>query len=89
MFGSKCTTLPDVIAVTETRLKKDINIPDLDGYGFENVDSPTEAGGVGVNVSNNLTYCVSRDLCLNVNHCEDLWLRIKTNEGKDLIVGII
>ena len=88
MFG-KCSTLPDVIALTETRLKKGKIIPDLNNYSFECKDSPTEAGGVGVYVSNDLTYCISKDLCLNVNHCKNVWLKIKTNEGKDLIIGII
>ena len=32
-----CKKLPDVIALTETRLKKDKPIPKLDGYYFENV----------------------------------------------------
>ena len=84
-----CTVLPDVLALTETRLKADKNIPDLKDYSFEHVNSPTAAGGVGAFISNKLKYSVMNDLSLNVKNCEDIWLKVETDKGCDLIIGII
>ena len=84
-----CESLPDIIAVTETRLKTGKSIPTLDGYTFENVNSPTDAGGVGVYVSNELNYCVKTDLSLGLKYCEDIWLKLDLKDGKPLIIGII
>ena len=91
----KCQKLPDILAFTETRLNNTISNPDIEGYKFEAVHSPTSTGGVGVYISNKITYSVKKDLALNTDGCEDLWLDIgiKNKEGGDdipkFIVGVI
>ena len=92
------TRLPDIIGVTETRLEEHLSEIDIDGYEFEPCFSPTQAGGVGVYVANYLEYSVRRDLALNLDHCEDLWIEICTHaktkhtkfkDNKKIVVGII
>ena len=53
------TTLPDIIAITETRLKNSMNFGfRLQGYSIEYHDSPTNAGGVALFVKDSLAYRV-------------------------------
>jgi len=90
-----CSSLPDILALSETRLSCNKNIPTLDNYNFECVNSPSAAGGVGAYISDRLTYSVRNDLSLNLSHCEDLWLNITLNDNdsslskKCIVVGII
>ena len=93
------TKLPDVIGVTETRLDEHLTEIDIDGYDFEPCFSTTQAGGVGVYVANYLEYSIRRDLNMNLEHCEDVWVEISTqskanytkfqDEKNKLIVGIV
>lgn len=64
--------LPDLIGVTETRLDEHLTGIDIDNYDFEPCFSNTQAGGVGIYVTNYLEYAVRRDLSLNLPHCEDI-----------------
>ena len=67
-----CDTFPDILAITETKLDGKVGAPDLPGYHpFERVDSETDAGGVGVYVSNDFDFIVRDDLSLKINGCED------------------
>ena len=92
------TKLPDVIGVTETRLNEHLEQIDIDGYDFEPCFSKTQAGGVGIYVANYLESKVRRDLSMNLEHCEDIWVEIyphsrnshtKYHDGKKVIVGIV
>ena len=74
--------LPDVIGVTETRLDEHLSEIDIDGYDFEPCFSNTQAGGVGVYVADYLDFSVRRDLRMNLEHCEDMWVEIST-QGKN------
>ena len=60
---STVKSIPDIIAISETKLKDDsiynINIP---GYVFVNTNSPTNAGGVGIYTSQELEFIRRRDL---------------------------
>ena len=94
----KCSELPDIIAVSETRLIKNKHIPGFKEYLFEYVDPEKEVGGVGAYISNNLVCSVRRDLNLGAKHCEDLWISVDQNKNvpsnsKDykpnFVVGII
>ena len=83
-----CQKMPDILAFTETKLNSDSNLPNIEGYQpLEHVDSPTDAGGVGLFVRNDLPYTVRKDLSLKSPHCEDLWISIK-NEN-NFVLGVI
>ena len=63
-----CQKLPDVLAITESKLKKDDDEPYLAGYHFEGTPTKTDFGGVGVYLSNDLkTGSVRTDLKLGAN----------------------
>ena len=92
------TKLPDIIGVTETKLKEHLNEIDIDGYDFEHCSSSTEAGGAGIYVANYLEYFVRKDLSLNDETSEDMWVEITTkntsrgakySDLKNLIIGIV
>ena len=80
----KCKSYPDVLAFSETRLNSTTSNPDLQGYNFEAVHSPTSAGGVGIYISNKMNYSIKNDMSLNAEGCEDLWVDVDTkhNEGQ-------
>ena len=82
----KCSSLPNILAFTETKLNENSSIPSFPGYSFEHVNSPTQCGGVGVYLSDDLNYSIRNDLSLNLEGCEDLWLELeveKTNAGNN------
>ena len=77
-FLLKFSNPPSVIFLSKTRIKTNplinINIP---GYTFLHYPSPTNAGGVGVYVSNDVTFSENQTFRLEVQGCENLWLDIK------------
>ena len=78
---------PDIICVTETRLKTQplLNI-DISGYTFVHIDSPTTAGGVAMYISNALQFSVLNNLQLTVKECENIWIKLHDN---NLIISTI
>ena len=76
-FLSNQLCSPDIICVTETRLKTQplLNI-DISGYTFVNIDSPTTAGEVAMYISNALQFSVLNNLQLTVNECENIWIKL-------------
>ena len=78
---------PDIICVTETRLKTQplLNI-DISGYTFVHIDSPTAAGGVAMYISNALQFSVLNNLQLTVNECENIWIKL---HDSNLIISTI
>ena len=74
----KCDGLPSIIAITETKLNSSKSLPEFDGYNFENVNSCTSAGGVGIFVLDQFDYYIREDLSLGLNDCEDLWIEVNT-----------
>ena len=55
---------------------------DIDGYEFEPCFSNTNAGGVGVYIADYLESSLRRDLKMNLDHCEDVWIEINTQSKK-------
>ena len=89
-----CQRLPDVLAITESKLKKDDNEPPMPGYRFEGTPTKTDFGGVGVYLSSDLkNYSIRKDLELEADHCEDIWVDVATDQpGKEItnvVIGII
>ena len=71
--------LPDIIAITETKLAKNqivVNI-DFEGYNFIHSDSSSGAGGVGLYIKNFLTFTLKKELDLNINSVENIWIKLK------------
>ena len=50
------------------------------------MDSPTSAGWVAVSVSNELRIEIASNLSLNIDGCENMWIRLC---HLDIILGII
>ena len=91
-----CSVLPDILAFTETKLDEGKHVPEFKNYTFENIDSLTSCGGVGLYISNHLKYTLRPDLSLKCKQSEDIWVDIASksnsetaNDGGNLIVGVI
>ena len=96
-----CNELPDILALTETWLKDDSDIPHIEGYNFEGINSKitqNAAGGVGFYISSDIEYDIRNDLSIGHNGCEDLWINLKSSRTdrekkskspESLIVGVI
>ena len=56
-----CSKPPDIIALSETRIKETSIIATLPGYNFINKNSETQAGGEGAYVKNYLKYLQRHD----------------------------
>lgn len=84
--------MPEVIALSETKIRDSENITDaynMDHYEFVHRDTPTHFGGVGFYIKEEIEYEVRDDLAINCFDCEDLWIEIKRNKGKNVILGVI
>ena len=68
---------PDVVCVSETRIKSDplINIL-IPNYNFFHKNSPTNAGGVAIYVSKKHQFKVMQEFKLNLKGCEELWIKL-------------
>ena len=58
-------------------------------YSFLHKDSKTNAGGVALYVKRKIEFSVKDKIHFNINGCKDLWIEIKQNLGKKIIVGVI
>ena len=84
--------MPDIIAITETKLKKDelqTNI-DINDYNFIHSDSDSQAGGVGLYIKNSISYKIINELLidLKLNFVENIWIEVETNK-KSIAVGVV
>ena len=89
-----CQFFPDIIGVTETKLNGNSSQPEIEGYKFENVDSKSSAGGVGIFVANQIDYILREDLRLNIDDCEDIWIEVSTKTSnsrnrESMVIGLI
>ena len=81
---------PDIIAISETKLKNDIPFPyTLQNYNFLFNNSPTNAGGSGIFIKSSYIHKQINHFNLNLNACEDLWIEITLTNKQTLIVGTI
>ena len=81
-FFRNCEAFPDIIGVTETKLNSNSPQPEIEGYKFENVDSMSSAGGVGVFIANKIDYTLREDLRLHLVDCEDIWIEIQIESSR-------
>jgi len=83
-----CSKPPDIIALSENRIKETSIIATLPGYNFINENSQTLAGGVCAYIKNNLKYLRRRDLQFKMHGCENIWLEILGKRQK-IIIGVV
>ena len=78
---------PQIICLSETRIfcNSLINI-DLPNYKLYHTDSTTRAGGVAIYVLDTIQVQILSNLSLNVNGCEDIWIKLSLS---DIIIGVI
>ena len=85
-----CKEMPRFIAISETKLndRSTINIS-LEGYVLETKHSPTNTGGVGIYVKENIEFTRRRDLEFDFEGTEMCFLEIPKSKGKGIIVACI
>ena len=70
--------LPDIIAISESKINENtstnFNIP---GYAFVNTNSKTQAGGVGLYLSNDLVFVRRRELDISHDGIESCWVELE------------
>ena len=74
--------MPDAIAISETKLNvnSSLNLY-FTNYKFIRNDSITFAGGVGLYIKESIKFTLRKDLSLNLQHCEDLWLKVESEKS--------
>ena len=81
---------PDVIALTETKIKESgtqVNRV-LNGYTFVHNDTKTSAGGVGIYIKSHICFKLRQDLEIKCREYESIWIEIVQN-GKTNVIGVI
>ena len=73
--------IPNIIAISEAKLKSKFFMF-LPGYTFIQQNSITNAGGVGMFVKDFLNYEVIHTYDLNLDECEEIWVKVKINKGE-------
>ena len=70
--------LPNIIAITETKLK--IKAPEikLEGYVFEDCRTTTQTVGAGIYISEGTNYNVRDDISIELDRCEEKWIEINS-----------
>ena len=89
-YLSGLSVLPDIIAITETKLTNGIinsNIH-LTGYAFLHCDSSTKAGGVGLYIKETLIFKQKLDISIALPSVEDMWIEVQTEKGP-AVVGVV
>ena len=89
-YISQFTVLPDIICITETRLKNNRLInKSIPAYNFVKPNTSSFAGGVGMYVSSKLNFEVIAENTLDAN-CEDIWVCVKNiKTSKKILVAAI
>ena len=79
--------LPELIAISETKLRAKFKMQ-LQGYNFIQNNSNTNAGGVGMFVTETLTFQSATEYQLHTEGCEDLWITANINNTKK-VYGVL
>ena len=81
---------PDLVCLSETKLKNNtqVNIQ-IRGYQFVHVDSASNAGGVGIYISDNIEFNHASSYSITVDGCENIWISINTLPKNILLVSYI
>ena len=89
-YISQFHKLPDIIAITKTKLRNDTiyNNIDIAKYNYIHADSLTKEGGVGFYIKNSLSYTVKPEYDLNLNFVENIWIQVDTDKNS-ILIGVI
>ena len=78
------------IAVTETWLRDDSNLCNIQCYKFERTNRESRrGGGVGVYIQDKITYKCRKDLDLNGDHMESIFVELDNVNAKNVILGVV
>ncbi len=82
---------PDIIALTETKLNQNssINLVQLDNYNFENINSLTSWGGVGLYIKKDYNYEIKQNFDFFNEKYESLCIKLTSSKKEKIIVGVI
>ena len=87
---STVKTTPDVIAISESKINENtsanLNIP---GYAFVNINSKTQAGGVGLYLSSDLEFSRSCDLDISDDGIESCWIELAGIAQKNIVIRCV
>ena len=87
---STVKTTPDIIAISESKINENtsanLNIP---GYAFVNTNPKTQAGGVGLYLSNNLEFSRRSDLDISDDGIESCWIELARTTQKNIVIGCV
>ena len=88
---TELNTLPNLICLSETRLKDTLNLRlvNLARHNIVTKNSKTNAGGVAMYVSETLEYEVIQKYSINDPNCEDLWVKLRFKNSETLLVCVI
>ena len=82
--------MPSIIAISETKLNENnisnISIP---GYQFLSKHSPTNAGGVGIYIKDNIQVIRRQDFEFDFDGVETCFLEVPRIKQKNIIIGCI
>ena len=82
----------DLIAITETSLKNDINFNSnigLEGYWNYSIPSNSNKGGSTIYAKRVLDILERTDLIITNDDYESIWIEIKNEKSKNIIIGSI
>lgn len=91
-----CNILPNIIAVTETKLM--INSPTVELQGYKELEDcriTTHAGGAGVYILEGMKHTVREDISIRIDRCEEKWIEVNTvNDSKSsketsVVIGVV
>ena len=82
---------PDLIALSETWHNSNSSyIPTLPNYEFISSDfSFNRAGGVAFFIKSDYNFITRSDIKISTHGCEDLWIEIKDQYKKSIIIGVL
>ena len=70
---------PDIKAISETKLKANFSFL-LEVYNFIQKDSKSNAGGVGIFITENIANSIGHTFDLNEKGCEEIWTKIEIDK---------
>ena len=81
----------NIISLSETWLRSNEQISNLDlpGYSFLSQPTTQRAGGVGLYIRNGIQFSVRHDLTSSTGESEMLWVEIESDLDSNMICGVV
>ncbi len=81
---------PDIISVNETWINDNKGlIYSLKGYSFIFTPCDGMVGGTGFFIKSSINFSIVNDISINLDNCEDKWIKISLPNNNNLIIGSI